>query len=204
MEKIDLKKEWKHLYRPSSKKFQIVDVPPLNFIMADGEGMPDDSPSFQHAVEALYNVAYHMKFSSKQGGGPDWVVMPLEGLWWVHGGKDFVSASREEWRWTLMIAQPDEAAEDLFQAAVRETAAEKDLPALPSLRWERYHEGLAAQIMHIGPNDQEVGTLKKMHAFLTEQGYEMHGKHHEIYMSDPRRVPPERLKTVLRHPIRKV
>jgi hypothetical protein len=205
MSKIDFKKELKHLYRPSSKEFVVVDVPPMNFLMIDGHGDPNTAQEYQDAVETLYAVAYKLKFTSKKELGKDYVVPPLEGLWWAEDMEAFTAArDKSAWDWTMMIMQPEWITQEMVEEAVKQVE-KKGLPALSKLRPETYHEGLAVQILHIGPYDDEGPTIAKMHQeFMPENGYEPAGKHHEIYLSDPRKVAPEKLKTVLRQPVRKI
>jgi hypothetical protein len=206
MTKTDFKKELKHLYQPSAREFAVVDVPPMQFLMLDGHGDPNTAQEYQDAVEALYAVAYKLKFMSKKELGRDYVVPPLEGLWWAEDMETF-TARRDKgaWDWTMMIMQPEWVTQEMLEEAVGEVEKKKDLPALPKVRLETYHEGPAVQIMHIGSYDDEGPTIARMHhEFMPENGYEPAGKHHEIYLSDPRKVAPEKLKTVLRQPIRKI
>jgi hypothetical protein len=206
MSKVDFKKELKHLYRPSAKAFTVVDVPSMQYLMADGHGDPNTAPAYQEAVEALYAVAYKLKFMSKRQLGKDYVVPPLEGLWWAEDMDSFtVDRDKSAWEWTMMIMQPAWITPEMFAEAVRQVEAAKGLPALSRLRLETYHEGLSVQILHLGPYDDEGPVLQRMHAeFVPQSGYEMAGKHHEIYLSDPRKVAPEKLRTVLRQPVRRV
>ena len=208
MEKLDLRKQYKHLYMPSAKEVAVVDVPPFQFAMIDGAiepgQSPGTSPSFQQAMEALYGISYTLKFASKKRAeNPvDYPVMALEGLWWVEEGP-FDIAQPGNWCWTAMIMQPDHISPEMFQDAWVQLGKKKPNPALELLRLETFHEGPCIQIMHIGPYAEEMATIAKMDAFAQEHGYTLHGKHHEIYVGDPRRAAPEKLKTVLRHPIRK-
>jgi hypothetical protein len=205
MSKVDFKKELKHLYRPSAKKFEVVDVPPLQFLMVDGHGDPNTAQEYQEALEALYAVAYKIKFLSKRQLEKDYVVLPLEGLWWAEDMDAFnVRRDKSVWDWTMMIMQPEWIPPEMFEAAVQQVEKAKNPPALSKLRLETYHEGLAVQILHIGSYDDEAPTLHRLHhQFIPQNGYEMAGKHHEIYLSDPRKVAPEKLRTVLRQPVRK-
>jgi hypothetical protein len=204
MSKIDFKRELKHLYRPSAKKFEVVDVPPMNFLMIDGHGDPNTAQEYQEAVEALYAVAYKLKFVSKKELGKDYVVPPLEGRWWAEDMETFTTArDKSAWDWTMMIMQPEWITQEMVEEAVKQVE-KKGLPALSKLYLETYHEGLAVQILHIGSYDDEAPTIARMHAFIDENGYDPTGKHHEIYLSDPRKVAPEKLKTVLRQPVRKI
>jgi hypothetical protein len=202
MQKVDLRKEWKHLYKPSPKKVEIVDVPQMNFLMIDGRGDPNTSQEFQEAVEALFGVSYTAKFMVKKGETAiDYSVMPLEGLWWMDDMADFSIERKHEWKWTAMIMQPEYVSADLLQAAMAQVEKKKNPPALSKLRFESYHEGKSAQIMHIGPFAEEGPTVEKIHQFIEDNGYALSGKHHEIYLSDFRRAAPEKLKTVIRQPV---
>ena len=205
MTKTDFKKEWKHLYKPSSKEFEIVDVPPMNFLMIDGQGDPNTAKEYQEALEALYAVAFKIKFMSKKELGRDYVVPPLEGLWWAEDMDIFTtSGSKDDWLWTMMIMQPEWVTEELFEQVCNQVRKAKAPAALSKIRLENYHEGLSVQIMHIGPYSEEGPTIHKLrHEFLPENSLLEAGKHHEIYLGDPRKVAPEKLKTVLRQPVRK-
>ncbi|UCH61825.1 MAG: GyrI-like domain-containing protein [Fidelibacterota bacterium] len=204
MSKIDLKKELRHLYVPSTKEVVLVDVPQMNFLMVDGRGDPNTAQEFQDAMEVLYGLAYGIKFGLKKKGlGPDYSVMPSEGLWWMASGGEFDLEIKDEWLWTLMIMQPDHITKEMFDQAKAELKAKKNPLALNKVRFEPFHEGLSVQIMHIGPYAEEKPTIEKMHIFIKEQDYRPRGRHHEIYLGDPRRTPPERLKTVLRQPVEK-
>lgn len=201
MPKIDLKKQLKHLYNPSQKEVSVVDVPPMNFLMIDGQGDPNTSEAYQQAIEALFSVSYTLKFMIKKGEAAiDYAVMPLEGLWWAEDMTQFSAENKDAWLWTAMIMQPEYVTEKLFEDAKEQAAKKKDLPALSLIRFEPFHEGKAAQIMHIGPYAEEGPTIEKIHHFIKQQGGELRGKHHEIYLGDPRRTAPERLKTVIRQP----
>jgi hypothetical protein len=204
MPKIDFKKELKHLYNPP-KTFVIVDVPEMGFLMIDGHGDPNKAQAYRNAVEALYAVAYKLKFGSKKELDQDYVVPPLEGLWWAEDMDTFtVNRDKSTWDWTMMIMQPQWITQDMVEQAVRQVTKSKGLPGLSKLRLETYHEGLSVQILHIGSYDDEGPTLARLHhEYLPQNGLVEAGKHHEIYLSDPRRTAPEKLKTVLRQPIRK-
>jgi hypothetical protein len=204
MTKIDFKKELKHLYGPSAKEFTVVDVPSMQFLMLDGCGDPNTAQEYKDALEALYAAAFKTKFLSKKREGKDYVVPPLEGLWWADDMEAFAAArDKTAWEWTMMIMQPDWITRELYEAAVAQVEKQKNPPALPKLRLETYHEGLSVQILHLGSFDDEGPTIARMHGeFIPANGYEPVGKHHEIYLSDPRRVAPDKLKTVLRQPVR--
>ncbi len=205
MSPIDLVKELKPLYAPPSKAPVIVEVPELSFLMLDGRGDPNASEDYQVALQALYGVAYTLKFTLKKSDpGRDFKVMPLEGLWWVEGEPprlDELQADRETWNWTMMIALPDEVTAAEVAAATEAAAQRRPLPAAAKVRLERFAEGRAAQVMHLGPYAAEAPTIELLHAFVAEQGLELRGRHHEIYLGDPRRTAPERLRTVIRHPV---
>lgn len=205
IEKIDIKKTRKDLYRPSAKTPGIVEVPPMNFLMIDGKGDPNHSERFQQAIEALYGLAYTLKFWYKQREKPpgyhEYVVPPMEGLWWMGDNTGFDPEAKDEWEWTIMIMQPGFFTEAVVAEAKAELSAKKNPAALGDVYFERFEEGKAAQIMHIGPFSEEPATIERLHAFIEETGHIFRGKHHEIYLSDPRRTAPEKLKTVLRHPI---
>jgi hypothetical protein len=203
---IDYKKELKHLYNPTKKTFTVVDVPPMNYLMIDGHGDPNTAQDYKDAVEALYAVAYKLKFASKKELEKDYVVPPLEGLWWAEDMETFTtSRDKSAWDWTMMIMQPEWITQEMVDQIVDQVGKKKDLPALPKLRLETYHEGLAVQIMHVGSYDDEGPTLHRMHdEFMPQNGYEPAGRHHEIYLGDPRKVAPEKLRTVLRQPVRRI
>ncbi len=202
MTKIDLKKELRDLYTAPKDPPVLLDVPVLQYVKIDGEGTPNDSQMFQDAMEALYGLSYTLKFMLKKGPEPmDFVVMPLQGLWWAEDMEEFSMDRKEDWLWTLMILQPDAVTEGMFEAASDELRRKKDPAALDRLRLETYHEGLSAQVMHIGPYEAEAPTIAGLHEFIRESGHTLRGKHHEIYMGDPRRTAPERLRTILRQPV---
>ena len=204
MAKVDFRIELKHLYRPSAKEFAVVEVPPMQFLMIDGRGDPNTSQEYTAALEALYAVAFKAKFISKKEEGKDYVVPPLEGLWWAEDMEAFAAArDKNVWEWTMMIMQPDWVAREMYEAAVAQVSKQKNPPALPKLRLETYHEGLSVQILHFGSYDDEGPAIARMHReFMPANGYVPAGKNHEIYLSDPRRVVPDKLKTVLRQPVR--
>jgi hypothetical protein len=199
--KWDIRKQFKHLYNPPAGKMALVDVPDWQFLMIDGMGNPNTSQDYQDAVQALYRVSYTLKFQIKKEQAADYQVMPLEGLWWASDMQAFTIADKDRWQWTMMNMQPDLVTPAMF-ASARDLAARKEtLAALSQLRLERFHEGAAAQVMYIGPYANEGPTIAALHAFIHDQGYALTGKHHEIYLGDPRRAAPEKLKTVIRQPI---
>jgi len=199
--KVDYKREYKELYRAPRDPI-LIDVPELAFLMVDGHGDPNTATEYTQAIEALYAVSYHLKFAIKRApGGFDYGVMPLEGLWWVPDMSRFATARKSEWDWTAMIMQPEEVTQDLLKDALAGATAKKALPAAAKLRLERFREGPAAQVMHIGPYAAEGPTVRRLHEFIAENGLALRGKHHEIYLSDPRRSAPEKMKTVVRQPV---
>lgn len=202
MEKIDLRKQLKHLYQPSAKAVGEVDVPGFRFLMIDGEGDPNTSASYTEAVEALFSVSYTAKFMLKRGPQPvDYAVMPLEGLWWSDDMSSFVSNDRSKWKWTMMIMQPDFVPVDVIEAAIGKVREKKGLPGLDLIRLEEFTEGRCAQVLHIGPFTEEGPTIERVHEFIGERAA-LSGKHHEIYLSDIRRADPRRWKTIIRQPMR--
>ena len=191
----------RELYAPAREP-SLVEVPDLAFLMVDGHGDPNTAPEFSEAIEALYTVAYAAKFAIKRAPeGIDYRVMPLEGVFWTADMSTFATGERSAWDWTLMIMQPDQVTPEVFGEAQATASEKKSLDAIGRMRLEVFAEGLAAQVLHIGPYAAEGPTIQRLHAFIAEQGYERTGKHHEIYLSDPRRAAPERLKTVLRQPV---
>lgn len=212
-EKYDLKREHRELYAASAKDFTIVDVPPMRYLAVDGHGDPNTAQSYREAVEALFGVAYAVKFASKKALGRDFVVAPLEGLWWSDDHGAFVARDKSAWSWTMLIAQPDWIDDDAVAAAVatvRAKAAKRGQdaagvpnPALDLLRLEHLHEGESAQILHVGSYDDEAPTLARLHdEWMPQHGLTFNGPHHEVYLSDARRTAPEKLRTVLRQPVR--
>ena len=204
-DKIDFKKELDS-YRATANRVRIVDVPDLTYLMIDGHGDPNTAPAFTEAVETLYPVAYALKFTSKRTLGRDYVVMPLEGLWWARDMDAFtVARDKSRWDWTLMIMVPDWIEHDTYATAVEQVAAKQRPPRLDDLRLESLSEGRCVQALHVGSYDDEAGLLEQMHReFIPEHGFRMVGKHHEIYLSDARKVAPEKRRTILRQPVRSV
>jgi len=200
--KLDCKKQLRHLYGPSARKIDIVEVPPMNFLMVDGEGDPNTAQSFTAAIETLFPVAYTLKFMVKKGDTAiDYGVLPLEALWWSDDMSAFTTGNKDAWKRTLMIMQPEFITPAMVDQAVAEVKRKKNPTALPLLRFESFREGKAAQILHIGPFSEEGPTIEKLHAFIEDQGSRRVGKHHEIYLSDIRRAAPEQWKTVIRQPM---
>jgi hypothetical protein len=201
MKKIDLKKELKDLYNPSPIEVVLVDVPKKNFIMIDGIGDPNTSKDYAASIEVLYSLSYAIKFMFKKEKEIDYSVMPLEGLWWMEDMRKFSTENKDQWLWTSMIMQPDFVTKEIFETAYEQVKIKKGLPLLSNARFELFNEGLSAQIMHIGPYSAEAPTIERLHKFIKDHGYSMRGKHHEVYLSDPRKAAPEKMKTIMRQPI---
>jgi hypothetical protein len=202
MKKVDIKKELKTLYQPPSKVVVRVEVPKMNFLMIDGEGDPNTSKQFQDAVEALYSLSYTLKFMIKKGPkAVDYGVMPLEGLWWAKDMSKFTVADKSNWKWTLMIMQPEYITKESVDLSMTTVKEKKDLAALPKVRFEAFLEGKAAQTMHIGPFSEEGPTVQRVHDFIAGCGCKRSGKHHEIYLSDIRKADPQKWKTIIRQPM---
>jgi hypothetical protein len=202
MKAIDLKKSLRPFYTASATKPAIVDIPPLNALMVDGIGDPSGT-AFQEAVGSLYSVAYTLKFAFKKEHAVDYPVMALEGLWCAEDPAFFADGKRDEWRWTLFIVLPDIVKKKDVAGAVAAVKKKAKFPRFPEVRFEKFAEGKAAQILHVGPYAAEGPTIKKLHRFVEEQGYRLRGRHHEIYLGDPRRSAPEKLRTIVRHPVEK-
>lgn len=201
MAKLDFRKEQPALFTAPTDEFVLIKVPKLRFIKIDGEGDPNKAPAYGEALAWLYAVSYGVKFAAKADGN-DYVVPPLQGLWWADDMKAFAARKKDKWRWTMMIMAPDFVGRKHFKAGV-DKAAKKLGEAPESLRLEDYDEGLAVQILHVGSYDDEAPTIKRLHQkFLPANGLVETGPHHEIYLSDPRRVEPAKLKTILRQPVR--
>jgi len=200
--KLDYKRELKELYGPRAGLPAILDVPPLAFLMVDGMGDPNTSRDYSEAVESLFAVSYRVKFAVKRGaGGIDYSVMPLEGLWWVDDMSTFSVDDKASWSWTAMIMQPDVVTEELVQRSILEASTKKPLPAATKLRFDRFGEGLAAQVLYTGPYSAEGPTIERLHGYIADAGYRLSGKHHEIYLSDPSRAEPAKLRTIIRQPV---
>ena len=201
MDKIDYKQKLKHLYQPSAKAVVAVDVPPMKFLMIDGQGDPNTSKVFADAVEALFAVSYTVKFMIKKGPSAiDYGVMPLEGLWWTDDMSKFSTANKANWKWTAMIMQPPPVTKGIIDKAIADVGKKKKLSALPDLRFEALAEGQCAQILHIGPFSEEGPTVDRVHRFIQSREGKLIGKHHEIYLSDIRKAEPKKWKTVVRQP----
>ena len=204
MEKIDFKKQYKELYGAKTKPV-IVNVPVLNFAMVEGEGDPNTAPAYPQAIEALYAISYTIKFMLKKTGEfPDYSVPPLEGLWWMGGEDMFDFEAKHNWKWTAMIMQPEFVTRKVFNDGLKIAKEKKELPALWGMRLEKWKEGKVAQVLHVGPYSAEQPTIAALHEFIKTSGYVLEGKHHEIYLSDPRKTASEKLKTIIRQAVGKV
>lgn len=197
--KVDLKRELRSLYTASAAA-SLVEVPELQYLMVDGHGDPNRSQSFHDAVGALYALSYGAKFALKRTGALDYRVMPLEGLWSAPEAPPFPTEDPSAWDWTLMIMQPEQVIPEVVAGAM-DVAAHKKVPALNRVRLERLAEGQAAQVLHRGPYSNEGPTIAALHAFIADCGLQPVGRHHEIYLSDPRRAAPESMRTILRQPV---
>jgi len=202
MTTIDLKKKLKPLYAASAKAPSMVEVPSLGCVMVDGKGEPGGTV-FQEAAGSLYSVAYTLKFTFKKERSIDYPVMPLEGLWHSDSMEHFLAQKREDWKWTLFIVLPDAVARKDVDRAISDVKKKAKFPRFPDVRFEKLKEGRCAQVLHVGPYSTERETIDRLHAFLRERGYRPRGSHHEIYLGDPRRARPEKLKTILRQPVQK-
>ena len=200
MEKLDLKKQLKHLYRPSGKEVALVDVPSMNYLMIDGEGDPNTSKSYAEAVSALFTVSYTIKFMVKRSTmAIDYNVMPLEGLWWAEDMTDF-AADKSKWKWTMMIMQPDFVWAKIVRDAIAQVTEKKSAAAVSKIRFETFTEGTCAQILHLGPFSQEGPNIQRVHTFIEARGRRI-GKHHEIYLSNIGKTEPAKWRTIIRQPM---
>lgn len=202
MSKTEFKKQYGQLYFPGHKEFSIIDVPPMNFIMIDGHGNPNNNPQYNDIIQALYSAAFTLKFAMKPKGH-EFTVAPLEGLWWMENMAEFSVENKDRWDWTMMIMQPEFVTSALVEQVLKEIERKKSIPELSRMRFETYQEGLCVQIMYFGVYADEGPAIARMHAYIAENGYVTNGKHHEIYIGDPRKSAPEKLRTVIRQPIRK-
>lgn len=199
MTTIDLKKTERPLYSAASDP-ELVDVPPMGYLMVDGAGNPS-GPEYRAAVETLYPVAYTLRALIKEQAGLAYVVCPLEGLWWSEDMTAFVTNDKDSWLWTSLIRQPPEVTPELAKEAIERVIETRNPPAGDAIRFDVFDEGRSAQIMHVGPFADEGRTIQRLHAFIAEQGYVLAGKHHEIYLTDPRRTAPEKMRTLIRQPV---
>ncbi len=201
-DKVDVKKTL-DTYRARRGRFRIVDVPVMQYLMIGGSGDPNTSPTFAGAIEALYPVAYKLKFASKNDLRHDYVVPPLEGLWWADAMVAFTTArDKATWNWTLMLMVPDWISRAMVEQATDRVRAKAAPSRLDDVRFDELSEGRCVQTLHIGSFDDEAEVLRRMHdEFIPANGLQMTGMHHEIYLSDIRRVAPDRQRTILRQPV---
>jgi hypothetical protein len=205
MDKVNFKKEFPQLYNPRNTNWELVEVPAMNFLMIDGKGDPNTASDYRDAVEALYSTAYAIKIMSRRVLGRDYVVPPLEGLWSADDPAAFTNADKAKYQWTMMIMQPDWITQARVSRAIDAIPAKKQLPALSKVRFEPYKEGLSLQVLHVGPYDAEAPKLKYLHSeYMPAHNLTFNGRHHEIYLNDPRKTPAEKMKTILRQPIKQV
>ncbi|OHD57088.1 MAG: hypothetical protein A2Y33_09185 [Spirochaetes bacterium GWF1_51_8] len=205
MEKRDLKKEMKNFYGQKPGEPSIVELPEWNYLAIEGQGDPNKSAEYMEALNALYPVAYAIKFMVKKAPPEiDFGVMPLEGLWWADDLSSFTESKRDLWKWRMMILQPGFVTREMYGRAVEDVRRKKNPAALGKLRFEPYREGLCAQILHVGPFTEEPATIRKLHDFITAQGYRNRDYHHEIYLTDIRRTIPAKWKTIIRQPMDKI
>jgi len=188
------------LYRATST-LTLIDVPTMTFLMLDGRGAPNTGADYAAAVQALYTLSYGVKFAIKRTLGVQVKVAPLEGFWWAEDMSAFLRADKSAWQWTAAIRQPTELTPELLDDVAAEVARKKGVPAAASVRLEAFTEGLCAQVLHVGPYSAEEPIITRLHAFIAEQGYALGGRHHEIYLGDPRRAAPEKLRTIIRQPV---
>ena len=201
-EKVDFKKTLDS-YRARAGEFRVLDVPDLQYLMVDGHGDPNTTPAYARALATLYPVAYTLKFLSKDDLGRDYVVPPLEGLWWAQDMAAFTtSRDKSRWAWTMLLMVPDWIDASMVETAVEKARAKASPADLEDVRLEELSEGRCVQTLHLGPFDDEGPVLDRMHhRFIPDHGFRLDGTHHEIYLSDPRRVAPAKLRTILRQPV---
>ncbi len=204
MKKVDLKKKYKPYYSQRKGNISIVEVPGFQYLQCEGQGNPNTSKDYKNAIEALYALAYKIKFAIRKSREVDYGVMPLECLWWMDNMEEFSKDRMDEWRWSAMIRQPNFVTKGLVESAREEVSKKKDLPSLTTIKLIDFTDGLSAQIMHIGPYADEEPTIEKLHQYISDSGYQLTGKHREIYLNDPRRTAPQNLKTIIRQPIVKL
>ena len=206
MTKVDVRKELAEFY-PTGKKAMtphLAVVPSGLFLMVDGYGNPNTSERFQEVTGWLYAVAYAAKFASK-ANGTDYSVMPMEGVWWADDNAVFTEGRKDEWKWTLMLRHPDFVTEQMLKDAIATAVSKGKLTTeqAAELRVETFAEGLSVQVLHVGPYEAEAPVITAMHEWAASEGYKLRDRHHEIYLGDPRKAAPDKLKTVLRHPVEK-
>jgi len=205
MEKFDVRVVYKALYAPSAKDFTQVDVPEMRYLAIDGAGDPNTAPAYAEAVQSLYTVAYTLKFGGKKSLGQDFAVGPLEGLWRADDSNAFAGGDKGAWKWTMLLPLPDWITADMVGQSGQDAFRKKQIGAIKEIRLMSLTEGLSIQILHIGSYDDEAPTLRCLHhEYMPDHGLTFNGDHHEIYLSDPRRTAPEKLKTILRQPVKPI
>lgn len=201
MKKVDLKKELKDLYYPAKSQVTIANIPAMNFVMFDGKGNPNTSQDYREAIETLFALSFALKFMSKKGDNSiDYTVMPLESLWWVDEMETFSLHHKDNWQWTAMIMQPQWITKDMFEQAIIDSRKKKGNLLLDKAYYKTFTEGMVAQILYIGSYQNEAPTIKAIHDVIASNGGRLVGKHHEIYLSDPRKTSADKLKTIIRQP----
>jgi len=201
MAAIDLKKLYRDQYTATVGEPALIEVPERPFLMIDGEGTPGVAPEYLAAVESLYPLAFGIRAAIKRETGDGYTVLPLEGLWWADDMTAYRANRKEEWKWTLMIGLPDVATADMAARVLPEVSRKRKLSVAADVRFELFHEGRCAQVMHIGPYSTEEPTIDLFHQFIADQGLSRRGLHHEIYLGDPRKADPAKLKTIIRQPV---
>lgn len=203
--KLDYKKAFPELYKPSAKEPSIIEIPEMNFFMIDGRGDPNKSTEYKLAIETLYAASFtlKMKIIKKKMPTKDYVVPPLEGLWYMPQMENWSMKEKNKWFWTMMIRIPDFITQQQIKKSMIVLKETKNPVVFPKLRYKKYKEGKCAQILYFGSYDDEPETISKLHSYIEDQGYVLKGKHHEVYLNDPRRTKPEKLKTILRQPMGK-
>jgi hypothetical protein len=201
MASIDLKKVYRDQYTARVGKPALVTVPARPFLMIDGAGTPGEAREYTDAVEALYPLAYGIRAAIKKATGDGYTVLPLEGLWWADDMEAFRAARKDEWKWTMMIGLPELATAEMAAEVLPAVTAKKALAAGDKARLEMFDEGACAQVMHLGSYSEEAPTIDLLHEFIASKGSKLRGLHHEIYLGDPRKAAPEKLKTIIRQPV---
>jgi len=203
VEKTDYKRKYKEFYKPGDKEAVIVNIPSFNFLTIDGCDARPESKDFQEAIQALFTLSYKIKFESKKKYNKDYVVMPLEGLWWADDMQAFVNGQKEDWKWTLMIMQPEFISLADLKTATSLSKEKVASSTLEKIKLRSFEEGRSAQILHIGPFSEEARSINKIHELIAEIKGSFNGKmnkHHEIYLSDFRKVDPLKMRTIIRQP----
>jgi len=205
VKKVDFKKELKYLFSPSTEEPEIIKVPSFKYIMIDGEGDPNNNKEFGEKIGVLYGLSYTIKFMLKQDKKDpmDYVVLPLSALWCADDITAFAEGRKQEWKWTLMVMQPDRVTKAIYEEAKQKLIKKKNPPYIDDAYFQIYKEGQSAQLMHLGPYKDEGPNIKRLHEFFKEKGFTFNGRHHEIYLSDPRKCVPAKMKTIIRQPVKK-